>query len=714
MIKKVAVIGAGVMGSGIAAHIASQNIDVILYDLKNEEGLIASKALDKLLTSTPAALTTNDKVKKITPASIKDDLNLLVECDLVIEVIVEKLAAKQNFYKEAAKHLQPHAFIASNTSTFKLEQLTSGLPEEVANRIIITHFFNPPRYMRLLEFVISNNHQEKDVAHIKEFLENKLGKYVINCFDTPGFIANRAGCFLLELAKTRAINAKADIAKIDNIFTKLLGFPSTGIFGLLDLIGLDVMNLISSSLISSLNEGDYFKKIYIKVTAIDELIEKGYKGRKGLGGFYRLTVNEKEKVKLKLSFINFEYENYNSKEAFELKNTKELFASSDQESKLATTILCEFFWYVLTITEEIAANIYDIDKAMTLGYSWKWGPFELMNLIGLDNIKSKFIELGLSEPKFLSKLENSKIDNKLFLTSVPQLDFIKNNNSNLLLSNNSANLWLAPNNSLVFELKTKMNVLNDEVFHLIIDSVNLATEKNNKLIIYSDAKHFSAGADLNFFLNAAKSNNFSIISQRIKLGQRAMLVLKNAKIPVISCARGFALGGGCELLLHSHYVVAFQELTAGLVECGIGLVPGWGGLKEMILKSSTLEDLSKNLKTILLQYKSTSAEDFAIKYNHTNLISLASPNELLTYALKKDFALPNNNRENYNYSFKDLIIDLEKSDDHLNFISESICKKLSEIKEINEENLCNLEHDIFLDLLKMEKTLKLIEKILAK
>ena len=311
LIKKVCVIGSGVMGSGIAAQVANSRTKVILLDIADENSEnpsnISASALVRMQSQKPAPLSRPSLAKYITTGNLRDHLNLISECDLIIEVIIERLDVKHALYETLLPYLKDGAIIASNTSTLPLAKLKEKLPQSVQNRFIISHFFNPPRYMELLELVSDVNNDSSVIERAEEFISKKLGKIIIHCNDTPGFIANRIGCFLLECTVRKAIEKGLDPAVIDQIFTKLLGFPSTGIFGLYDLIGHDVMALISKSLVSALDSIDKYNEIYTESGILSVMKSRGLLGRKSGAGFYKVSKDQGKTIKQIFDFKSLEY-----------------------------------------------------------------------------------------------------------------------------------------------------------------------------------------------------------------------------------------------------------------------------------------------------------------------------------------------------------------------------------------------------------------------
>jgi len=697
VIRKVCVIGSGVMGSAIAAQVANSRTEVILLDIADENSSNPSNivvvALEKMQSQKPAPLSHPSLAKYITVGNLRDNLNLISECDLIIEVIIERLDIKHNLYKTLLPYLKDSAIIASNTSTLPLAKLKEKLPESVQLRFIITHFFNPPRYMELLELVWDVNNDRSIIEPAEEFITKKLGKTIIHCNDTPGFIANRIGCFLLEFTVRKAIEKELNPALIDQIFTKLLGFPSTGIFGLYDLIGHDVMALISKSLTGALDIQDKYHEIYTESEILSVMKSRGLLGRKSGGGFYKVTKSHGQVIKQIFDFKSLDYVELKLTET--PKTLEELFNKNDIYSDFFKEILANFFSYVTSLVPEISDSTEDIDKAMKLGYSLKYGPFEL-----LDSYMPK-------DEIWLKGITNNKVKKQATNKSTWQ------DGAKILLSNDSADLFEYKNNHF-FVIKTKMNSLNHQVFDLIIDSVKLSEDKSSRLIIHpGKSKHFSAGADIRLFYEQISNRNFKAIEQFIDLGQKAMLTLKYAAIDVISCAYGLALGGGCELLLHSHCVVAHQNLNAGLVELGVGLIPGWGGVKEMFLRSENDKNrLIQNLRNILVQYQSASSDYFALEYNVNCNFNMNIENimaEAIEVKTVKRITPNSVNLPRMNLASE---MDTANFDNITGEVLEFF-QKIIDIGKIDESTLLNMEKEKFLQMAANPASLEKIGRLLA-
>ena len=682
--KKICVIGVGTMGSGIAAQIANSKTQVLLLDIVDEvsddPSNIANMALKKMLQTKPYPLSHPSLIKYIHTGNLRDNLNLISGCDLIIEAIVEKIEIKHKLYNSLVPHLKKDAIIASNTSTLPLKVLKEKLPEHIGNRFFITHFFNPPRYMQLLELVYNHKTDANAVKLVSDFMHDYLGKTIIKCNDTPGFIANRVGCYLLELSMREAIKLKLNPFTVDKIFTEILGFPSTGIFGLYDLIGHDVMKLISNSLIQALPKNDDYHNIYTDCKELSLLNEKGALGRKAGMGFYKMNKIDGKNQKQQIDFESMKYQDV--KKVTIAKTIDALYEKNDQYSLFFKTILSRFFTYLVNLIPEISDDINDVDEAMKLGYSLKFGFFELL--------KNK-IPNG---QEFLNKLDGKYLNKEKKQSSW-------RDKARTILSNDDAML-LEYKNQHIFVIKTKMNCLSIEVFNLLIKSIKCTEDKYSKLIIYPcNNKNFSVGADIKFISEKIQKKQFAEIEAFIELGQKAMLELKHSNRPVISCAAGFALGGGAELLLHSDYVFAHQNLSAGLVELGVGLIPAFGGIKEIFLRSNGNKNvLIHNLKNILNQYKTSSGDYFAEEFN-TNCQVNMNVDNILTEAMElksidqskivTSVTLPviKLNQEIDSKDFDDL---------QLNILA--FFQKIIDQKTVTEEQLLQYEKEKFMELVR--------------
>lgn len=620
-IKKVAVIGAGLMGSGIAAQITNAGVPVVLLDIVppdlskfgNDRSAFANGAVQKMLKADPAPFMHPSNAALITTGNMEDDLALLAECDWIIEVVLEDLKIKHATYEKINKHRKKGSVVSSNTSTIPLHILTEPFDQAFKEDFLITHFFNPPRYMRLLELVTSK-HTRKDAAQqIAAFCDIKLGKGVVECHDTPGFIGNRLGVFWLTTAINVAIEDHVPIEVADAVMSKPVGIPKTGVFGLLDLIGIDLMPHLAESLLSTLPEHDEYRKIYVDHPFIHQMIAQGYKGRKGSGGFYRLDPNgkaKKEKQALQINAATFDESHYKKADKPQLASMeagkaglRAVLEADDIGGQYAWKVLSRTLAYAAALIPEITDDVVSADDGMKLGYNWKMGPFEMIDALGPAWFAAKLKEEGLPVPKLLEqvgagtfyKVQDGALhyfgtdgayhkvvraDGVLLLSDIKLA-------SKRVIGNKSASVWNVGDGILCFEKHSKMNTFDEQIFDLIDETIALIGDGNGDykgLVIYNEGSNFSAGANLGLALFAVNIAMWPQVQGFIDRGQQTFTNLKFAPFPVVSAPSGMALGGGCEILLNADAVQAHAETYCGLVEVGVGVIPGWGGCKEMILR----------------------------------------------------------------------------------------------------------------------------------
>ncbi len=606
-IKKVAVIGSGVMGAGIAAQVANSGTPVVLLDIvpagATNRNIVAEGAVARLLKTDPAPLMSKAAARLITTGNIEDHLELLRDCDWIVEVVIERLDIKQALYKKIDAHRKPEAIVSSNTSTIPLAKLVEGQSEAFAEKFVITHFFNPPRYMRLLELVTSDKNSAETVKTVADFCDYRLGKGVVVCKDRPGFIANRLGVYWMQAAVVLAFEHKLDIEEADAIIGKPLGIPKTGVFGLLDLVGLDLMPHINASMASALPPDDAFHTMNKPMPLIEKMIAEGYTGRKGKGGFYRLN-REKGKLKEAIDLATGDYRAQKKVrvEAVEAggRDLKKLLTHDSNAGRYAWDVVRETLTYAAALVGDAADDIFSIDEAMRLGYAWKWGPFELLDKIGADWFAARLEQEGRTIPPILKaakgktfyRIEGGK---RQALTLAGDYVTLERPEGVLLLAdikltskpvlkNGSASVWDIGDGVLCFEFTGMMNSLDADVVALLGQTIALVQKSYRALVIYNEGSNFSVGANLGLALFAANVAAWSEIEQLVGFGQHTYKALKYAPFPVVGAPAGMALGGGCEILLHSDAIQAHAESYIGLVEVGVGLIPGWGGCKEMLAR----------------------------------------------------------------------------------------------------------------------------------
>ena len=731
-IKKVVVIGSGTMGSGIAAHLCNANIPVTLLDLTTD---ISEKARERIKKSRPPLLIDKSKIDKINVGNIDDNFNVVSEADWVVEAVVERIDIKHSIYEKIFKERKAGSIISSNTSSIPISILSEKLSAEDKKDFCITHFFNPVRYMDLLEIVKSEKSDLDKIDSLKKFCEISLGKGAIVCNDTPGFLGNRIGVFAMQVAMTEAFKMKLSIEEADAIFGRPMGIPKTGVFGLYDLIGIDLMADVLKSFIKELPETDEFQEVAKEIPLVKKLIETGYTGRKGKGGFYRMNKVDNKKI---LEAINLETGEYHPTQKINIKSEKvdlkALINRDDKYGQYAWSVISKIINYASSLVPGITDEFNDIDEAMRLGFNWSKGPFEMLEEIGVANFFDKF--KNYEGNKFLENLSKTKNENfhgiRQKYTEIETLGKVKKTASSID-GNNSASIYRFKDYNIV-EFTTKANALDYDS----MDALKNATDK--PLIIINESMQFSAGVNLTYTMNFADKGDFRSIEKFVKYFQDTCKELKYSKYPVVSAPSGLTLGGGFEVLVQSNFVAAHTNIVVGLVETMVGLVPAGGGCKEMLWRWSQTEEAKKDpdfapLKVFdIIGYGKTATspvEAEPLKYLLPENKKIMSRNSLLEVSKSilednKDFTPPK--EANFNLSGKPLkdkmVKMLEKlyNDkiilDHGITVATELANVLSGgdtniDKTLSEDDLFKLELDAFMRLIETNQTQKRIKHTLA-
>ena len=722
-IKKVVVIGSGTMGSGIAAQLCNANIPVTLLDLKTE---ISEKAKDRIYKSKPPLLIDKSKINNINAGNISDDFNVVKEADWIVEAVVERIDIKHNIYEKIFKERKAGAIVSSNTSSIPIKILSQNLSNEEKKDFCITHFFNPVRYMGLLEIVKNENNDLEKINYLKKFCEEKLGKGAIICNDTPGFLGNRIGVYAMQVAMTEAFKMKLSIEEADAIFSRPMGIPKTGVFGLYDLIGIDLMADVLKSFIKELPKNDKFQIVAKEIPLIKKLIETGFTGRKGKGGFYRMNKVGNKKI---LEAINLNTGEYSPSKKIDIKSDKvdlkKLINRDDKYGKYAWSVVSKIIKYASSLVPGITDKFNDIDEAMRLGFNWTKGPFEMLSEIGVKNFFEKID--NIENNKFLENLAKSK-DEKFYserqqYTDIETLGKIKSKVIKLD-KNDSAEIYRFKDFNIV-EFTAKANVLN----HDSMDSLKKATDK--PLIIINESMQFSAGVNLDYVMDFANKGDFKSIEKFVRYFQETCKHLKYSDHPVVSAPSGLTLGGGFEVLVQSNFVVSHTNIVIGLVETIVGLIPAGGGCKEMLWRWSQTEEAKKDpnfapIKVFeIIGYAKTATspiEAEPLKYLRPEDKKIMNRNSLLPVSRNilennKDFKPPKECKFNLpGKSVREKMIKiLEKlyNDKAILDHGVEVGKELANIlsggdtnidREINEDQLLKLEIDSFMKLMETKKT----------
>ena len=720
------------MGSGIAAHLCNANIPVTLLDLKTE---ISENARERIHKSRPPLLIDKSKIKNIKVGNIEDDFSVVEQADWVVEAVVERIDIKHQIYEKIFKSRKDGAIVSSNTSSIPIKVLSQNLNKEQKKDFCITHFFNPVRYMGLLEIVKNEDNDLNKINQLKEFCELELGKGAIVCNDTPGFLGNRVGVYAMQIAMTEAFKMKLSVEEADAIFGRPMGIPKTGVFGLYDLIGIDLMADVLKSFIKELPETDEFHEVAKEIPLVKKLIETGYTGRKGKGGFYRMKKTDSGKV---MEAIDLQTGDYSLSKKIDIKSDKVdlkgLINRNDKYGEYAWSVLEKIIKYASSLVPEITKEFNDIDEAMRLGFNWAKGPFEMLEEIGVKNFFEK-VE-NFKGNNFLENLSKTKNENfygeRQKYTSIETLGKVKKTATSVD-GNSSASIYRFNDYNIV-EFTTKANALDYDS----MDALKKATDK--PLIIINESMQFSAGVNLTYTMEFADKNDFKSIEKFIKYFQETCKHLKYSKHPVISAPSGLTLGGGFEVLVQSNFVASHTNIVIGLVETIVGLIPAGGGCKEMLARWLDTAEAKKDpnyapLKVFdIIGYGKTATspvEAEPLKYLLPENKKIMNRNSLLEVSKKildenKDFKTPNELK--FNLPGKAVIGEMNKileklyNDKIILDHGVEVAKELAFVlsggdttmdKVLTEDDLFKLELDAFMRLIETKNTQDRIKHTLA-
>ena len=621
-VKKVAVLGAGVMGAQIAAHLVNCKVPVVLFDLPAKEGPkngIVSRAIEGLKKLKPSPLGVVADAALIQQANYEEHMDQLKDCDLIIEAIAERMDWKLDLYKKIAPFVGPETIVASNTSGLSITKLSEVLPEALKPRFCGIHFFNPPRYMLLVELINTPTTEPHILDHLEAFVTSNLGKGVVRAKDTPNFIANRVGVAGMLATMKEVENFGLSYDVVDDLTGKKLGRASSGTFRTADVVGLDTMAHVIKTLQDTLSlETDPFYASFATPEVLKTLIEMGHLGQKTKAGFFKKVGRDIQRFDLKTKTYvpagekaDEVYTRMLKKPAAE--RLQLLRNSEGAQGQFLWAILRNAFHYAAVHLADVADNARDVDLCMRWGFGMKLGPFELWQEAGwltVANMVREDIEAGKA-------LCNAPLPDWVFkgpvadaggvhtpqgswnpstgqFVPVRQLPVYARQHfpetvlgakapsaataGTTLHEDEAIRLWTLDDEVVIASIKTKMHVIGPDVIEGLLQGLALAEDKYKGLVIWSNDEVFSAGADLQAMLPAFMTGGVKAISQAELELQQAMLKLRYANVPVVSAVRGLALGGGCELAVHSAKRVAAMESYIGLVEVGVGLLPGGGGL----------------------------------------------------------------------------------------------------------------------------------------
>ena len=621
-IRKAAVLGAGVMGAQIAAHLTNAGIETLLFDLAAKEGPkngIAAKAIQHLARMSPAPLAVKELGAAISPADYDENLGQLKDCDFVIEAIAERMDWKLDLYGKIASHIPDHAILASNTSGLSINALAEALPDSLRHRFCGVHFFNPPRYMHLVEVIPGKATNPRLREGLEAFLTSTLGKGVVFARDTPNFIGNRIGVFSMLATMHHTTQFKLGFDVVDALTGPAIGRPKSATYRTADVVGLDTMAHVIKTMADTLPDDPWHG--HFKVPAwLSALIEKGALGAKVGAGFYRKAGKE-------IQVLDLSKQDYRPSEQkapdevaaiLAIKNPAEKFASlresNDPHAQFLWACFRDLFHYTSYHLESIADTARDVDFAIRWGYGWKLGPFETWQASGWEQV-AKWIEEDIAAGKAMSTAPlpawvtdgrkgvhradgswSPRAQQDIPRSPAPvykrqlfpdALIGEKFDNGTTVWENDGIRLWTLGNDDVgIISFKTKMCTFDDQVLDGIQHAVGLAEQKLQALVVWQTGSVFSAGANLKGMLGLVKDGKVSQLEAMIANFQRTTMRVQHGLVPTVAAVRGLCLGGGCELQMHSARTVAALESYIGLVEAGVGLLPAGGGLKEIAERCS--------------------------------------------------------------------------------------------------------------------------------
>lgn len=648
-IKKVAVLGSGVMGSRIACHFANIGLDVLLLDIVPRElpdkakakGLtlempavrnsIVNDALTFALKSNPSPIYSKKFISRISTGNFTDDMSKISDADWIIEVVVENLDIKHIVFADVEKHRKPGTLVSSNTSGIPINLMAKGRSEDFQKNFCGTHFFNPPRYLKLLEIIPGPKTDQSVIDFFMEYGDKQLGKTTVLCKDTAAFIANRVGIYGIMSTLKAVDELGLTVPEVDKLTGPVVGRPKSATFRTMDVVGNDTLIKVSNNLYAGLPKDE--KRDDFKLpTMLQKIEENKWYGAKSGSGFYKKVKNEKGKSEiLALNLETFEYEAQAKAKFATLEQTKPievlkdrfkvLVAGKDKAGEFYRKTYFDLFAYVTHRIPEISDETYCIDDAMKAGFAWEMGPFETWDAIGVENaletmrsagytVASWVDDMLASGAKSFYKVEGGvrkfyDIPSKAY-KAIPGLDqYILLDNlreDKVVWQNSGATLFDIGDGVLNLEFHTKMNTLGGEVVQAINHAIDVAENGYNGLVIANEGANFSAGANLAMLFMYACDQEYDEINMMIRQFQNTMMRVRYSSIPVVVAPHNMALGGGCEMTLHADRVQASSELYMGLVEFGVGLIPAGGGTKEMTLR---VADAIEDGDIILNAYKNT-------------------------------------------------------------------------------------------------------------
>lgn len=618
-ITKVAVLGAGVMGATIAAHLVNTGFEVLLLDLQVEKNgkktNLADAAVASMKKAKPSPIYTSKWLGKIATGNFDEHMGQLKDCQWVIEVVVENLAIKKSLFDKVVPNMGPEAILTTNTSGIPIGDLNETLPETIRPRFFGTHFFNPPRYMKLLEVIPGPDTKPEYMEWAREFGETALGKGVVFAKDRPNFIANRIGVMAMMAVFPIMKEEEYSIEEVDKLMGPLTGRPKSAVFRTADMVGLDTFAHVADNLYEAVPE-DERRDLFKLPEPVRQMIEKGYLGQKSKAGFYK---REKD-ADGKASFYTIDLESMTYRDKAKVKfpsldllkgiedvkeRLKKTCMSPDRVGKFVWRAMSEMMVYSVNRIGEVADDVVNIDRAMKWGFNWELGPFETWDALGVESVAKRLQKEGREVPKLVQQMLEKgatsfyKMDspNPQYLDvvdftykpvaerpNVLILEDYKKGENRVVKSNPGATLIDLGDGIACLEFHSKMNAIGQDTIAMTQYAVQTAEKDFDGLIVANQGEHFSAGANIMMILMAAQEGEWEDIDVMVRAFQAATSSLRYCKVPTVVAPHSLTLGGGCEFTIHGDAVQAAAETYIGLVEVGVGLLPAGGGTKEMLLR----------------------------------------------------------------------------------------------------------------------------------